>query len=208
MLRVCLSCGAVFDGGCAAMKCPKCVAAERSSTLRPRVCRTCGRTFDGGPRAWYCPECRAIRRREQGRAGQARVAAGTTRKLGSTGVCEICGKEYIVSSGLQRYCPGCAPDAVREIDRAQARAWARANTTPEGRRKARSAAAAPAQMRRMRQAVPPRSGEGQGHYLLQRVLRRPARRPLQRVGGRQPGISQQIPPGAAGREKKKRGQYQ
>ncbi len=142
MLRVCQSCGAVFDGGCAAMKCPKCVAAERSSTLRPRVCRACGRTFDGGPRAWYCPECRAIRRREQGRASQARVAAGTTRKLGSTGVCEICGREYIVASGLQRYCPGCASDAVREIDRAQARAWAQANTTPEGRRKARSAAAA------------------------------------------------------------------
>lgn len=142
MLRVCQRCGCVFDGGYAALKCPKCVAMERSSTIRPRVCRTCGRTFDGGPRAWYCPECRAERDKASSRAYKARIAAGTTRKIGSTDICEVCGKEYIVSGGLQKYCPDCAPDAVREIDRAQARAWSSANTTPESRRKARNAAAA------------------------------------------------------------------
>lgn len=35
----------------------------------------------------------------------------------------ICGGEYVIQSGLQKYCPKCAPDAVREIDRAQSKNW-------------------------------------------------------------------------------------
>ena len=35
----------------------------------------------------------------------------------------ICGGEYVICSGRQKYCPKCAPDAVREIDRAQANCW-------------------------------------------------------------------------------------
>ena len=35
----------------------------------------------------------------------------------------ICGGEYVIQSGRQKYCPRCAPDAVREIDRAQAIRW-------------------------------------------------------------------------------------
>ena len=45
------------------------------------------------------------------------------KKIGSIDHCEICGKEYVVESGLQRYCKDCAEEAVKEIDRAQGREW-------------------------------------------------------------------------------------
>lgn len=44
---------------------------------------------------------------------------GPVRKLGSTDMCEVCGNTYTVTCGLQKYCPGCAKDAVRAIDRVQ-----------------------------------------------------------------------------------------
>lgn len=81
-----------------------------------RVCKECGKTFSGGPRAWYCPECRENRRRERDRLRQKK---GPNRKLGSTDYCVACGKPYIVNSGLQKYCPKCAPEQIAEIDRKQ-----------------------------------------------------------------------------------------
>ena len=91
--------------------------------MRDRVCLTCGAIFSGGPRAWYCPDCRAERAKAANREYKARAKAGNARQIGSTDICQICGKEYTVTGGLQRYCPQCAPDAVREIDRAQSREW-------------------------------------------------------------------------------------
>ena len=92
-----------------------------TSTLRMRVCRQCGIEFMGGPRAWYCPTCRIERQREQGRTCKQRQRKGQTRRLGSIDKCEICGKDYIVNSARQRYCPECAPDRIREVDREQSR---------------------------------------------------------------------------------------
>lgn len=71
-----------------------------------RVCIRCGVTFKGGPRAWYCPTCRKDRERER-RAKQYRNPP--RRKIGSKDLCENCGAEYTVASGLQKYCPDCAP---------------------------------------------------------------------------------------------------
>ena len=87
--------------------------------LHPRTCRQCGTTFEGGPRAWYCPICSEVRRKEADRAGHARMRRGETRQIGSMDTCQICGKEYMVMSGKQKYCPTCAPEAVAEIDRTQ-----------------------------------------------------------------------------------------
>lgn len=143
MLRICRQCAAQYDGAPASTLCPVCVAESRKTTLRFRICRTCGRSFPGGPRAWYCPDCRAKRKLEQQRQARQRAAAGKTRKIGSEDICVICGKSYIVSSGNQRYCPGCAADAIREIDRAQARQWQADNTTPQERRELRQAHTAP-----------------------------------------------------------------
>lgn len=94
-----------------------------TSTLRMRVCRQCGIEFMGGPRAWYCPTCRIERQREQGRKCKQRQRKGQTRRLGSIDKCEVCGKDYIVNSANQRYCPDCAPERYKEVDREQSRGW-------------------------------------------------------------------------------------
>lgn len=143
MQRLCKYCGAEYSGDPGSAACPDCVAKLRSTTIRPRVCRACGVTFPGGPRAWYCPSCRAERQRAHDLAYKRRAKAGTARKIGSEDICEICGGAYVVTSGLQRYCPACAPDAIREIDRQQSIAWNRANITPEQRRAERQASSAP-----------------------------------------------------------------
>ena len=56
---------------------------------------------------------------------------GATRALGDTDLCTVCGKPYIVEGGLQRYCPNCAPEAIKRIDNAQSRKWNAANIIPE-----------------------------------------------------------------------------
>lgn len=104
--------------------CEDCLAAARSTTIRPRTCRACGTTFDGGPRAWYCPSCRAERQKESSRRARKE---GTKRPLGSIDHCVICGKEYVVNSARQRYCPDCAPEAYAAADREASKAWNAAN---------------------------------------------------------------------------------
>lgn len=91
------------------------------NVIRVRTCRQCGCEFRGGPRAWYCPGCREQRRLERDRKFQQNKRAGISseRPLGSIDHCEICGKEYIVKSARQRYCPDCAPGASKEADRKQ-----------------------------------------------------------------------------------------
>ena len=73
----------------------------------------CGKEFNGGPRAFYCPDCRVIRTKE----AQKRFRQGKTakRKLGSVDKCELCGKEYIVTAGRQKYCSEKMPTRSRLI---------------------------------------------------------------------------------------------
>lgn len=93
--------------------------------IRPRTCHQCTAVFDGGPRAWYCPECRVKRYK-------ARKAAyrqnGPARPIGSTDICNVCGKTYIVNSGMQQYCKDCAAEALRDIDRKQGLEWYKNNS--------------------------------------------------------------------------------
>lgn len=139
MLRICRQCRTEYDGDPGSTLCPSCVKEGRRTTIRDRICRTCGTTFPGGPRAWYCPDCRAERQRAQRRNYHWRSAAGKTRRIGSEDICTICGKPYTVASGLQRYCPSCAPAIYAEIDRQQGRAWYTANADPDTRRETRKA---------------------------------------------------------------------
>lgn len=92
--------------------------------VKPRTCRECGAVFEGGPRAWYCPECRANRKKDAEKRYRAK-GRKADRPLGSTDKCTVCGKEYVVNSARQKYCPECAYDAVREVDRPASRAWNR-----------------------------------------------------------------------------------
>lgn len=84
-----------------------------------RECIQCGAAFKGGPRAWYCPECRAERQKIQARESKKRQAEGKQRKIGSTDICQNCGKPYIVESPLQKWCPDCKEEMTRETDRRQ-----------------------------------------------------------------------------------------
>jgi Zn finger protein HypA/HybF involved in hydrogenase expression len=95
--------------------------------LNNRVCRECGRIFPGGPRAWYCPSCRKERRDASVRRCKKRSRQGITRKLGSLSPCAVCGKDYVVRSAMQKYCPDCAPEAIRLVDAAQGLAYYHAN---------------------------------------------------------------------------------
>ena len=139
MLRICRKCGTEYEGDPGSSLCPSCVAADKKSTIRTRVCKQCGRKFPGGPRAWYCPECRAERKKEAGRRHRQK---GTSRPIGSVDVCEICGKPYTVNSARQRYCPACAAEAVRAVDREQGRKWNRENVDVDARREQRHDATA------------------------------------------------------------------
>ena len=121
-LRVCRDCGQPFDDPREGVYlCRSCAESKKHrSTLMERTCKTCGKTFSGGPRAYYCPYCREERKRARERQYKAN---GASRKLGSIDQCARCWKDYVVVSGLQRYCPDCAKDALLENERPKSRAY-------------------------------------------------------------------------------------
>lgn len=131
MLRICRKCGKEYTSYPESSLCPTCVAEAKKTTLRTRVCRTCGTSFQGGPRAWYCPSCRKEREQERNRRHKRN---GPARLLGSIDQCVVCGGDYVVSSGLQKYCPACAPAEYKALDNAQSRAWNAAHLNPDDRR--------------------------------------------------------------------------
>lgn len=121
--KSCKRCGRTFTPASKyTYLCPDCHGdAKASGVVRERICRTCGTPFPGGPRAWYCPDCRAERKRSQQRR-QARL--GAARPIGSTDRCIRCGGEYTVVSGMQKYCPDCAPVAVNDTVKERKRKYA------------------------------------------------------------------------------------
>lgn len=115
--RKCVMCGKLFERtvGSSAVYCPECRKKAMAATVvRPRKCIMCGDTFQGGPRASYCPICRKIRAKETKKEYEQRQKMGGVRSLGSTDICQKCGKPYIVNGSKQMYCPTCAPIAIAE----------------------------------------------------------------------------------------------
>lgn len=111
-VRKCKNCDKVFEvqTGKGVYLCEDCARISRSnSVLRERICKICGAPFMGYPRSFFCPECSAERKKQQKKIYNQRKPA---RPLGSTDICEACGKPYIVNSGRQRYCPECAKEQV------------------------------------------------------------------------------------------------
>ncbi len=121
--KVCKHCGKTFitpTGHSERYLCEDCYKqAKLASVYRERICRICGQAFMGYPRSMYCPACSELRKREQAKKRGKKAA----RPLGSIDHCENCGKEYVVKSARQRYCPTCAETVVYENVKRQKRAY-------------------------------------------------------------------------------------
>lgn len=101
-MRACQVCGKPYYGSSDCFYCPACARAKKIDTVvKIRLCQDCGIEFYGGPRARRCPDCAYKAQQETGKRHQK---IGTKRPLGSIDRCTICGKEYTVVSGRQKYC--------------------------------------------------------------------------------------------------------
>lgn len=120
--KACQVCGRPFCGGPDLFYCPDCAKVKKSDTvIRIRRCQDCGAEFSGGPRAKRCPDC-AYAAKSKHRNGPA------MRPVGSMDKCLICGKEYSVSSGRQKYCsPACQRKGVLEWQRERKKGYAKAS---------------------------------------------------------------------------------
>lgn len=97
-LRACQMCGKPFWGTTDSHYCPECAKIKKLDTVvKIRNCQDCGTKFYGGPRAKRCPSCTSLAKNHYKKSP-------TMRPLGSIDKCVICGKEYTVTSGRQKYC--------------------------------------------------------------------------------------------------------
>lgn len=97
-------------------------------------CPDCGREVYVHIKSKRCSDCQRAADNRHNEEHRQRVKAGHGRQLGSMDMCERCGKQYVVNSGRQRYCPACAPIAWAENDRRLSREWNREYySTPESR---------------------------------------------------------------------------
>lgn len=99
--RACRECGRPFYGSKDNYYCPECAKTKKLDTVvKIRICWDCRTEFYGGPRAKRCPGCAYKAQQETSRRHKK---AGTKRPLGSIDKCVVCGSEYIVVSGRQKY---------------------------------------------------------------------------------------------------------
>lgn len=110
--RLCKKCGKAFDVPTGSKKylCESCaIQSRKDSVLRERTCKICGTSFMGYPRSFFCPSCQLEQAKQRQKEYRKRK---TSRPLGSFDICENCGKQYVVKSGLQKYCPECSKTIV------------------------------------------------------------------------------------------------
>lgn len=121
-LRACKNCEKIYTGSEDSTMCPECASKSKiSNVVRNRICIDCGSVFMGGPRARRCPTCR-----EAERIRYSRNRKKTIRPIGSIDICPICGHEYAVTSGRQKYCSdACQKTAVMDWQRNQKREYAK-----------------------------------------------------------------------------------
>lgn len=127
--RKCKKCGEVYwTKSNDSYLCPKCAEENRKSGVyQNRICATCGVTFLGYPRSKYCPDCAKAAKLEASKRCRERKKDGKVRELGSTDICQHCGKPYIVTSGLQCYCPDCSKYVVADNIRQHKREYMEQN---------------------------------------------------------------------------------
>ena len=104
-VRVCQVCGKEFHGHPDNHYCQDCAKSKKLDTvLRIRICQDCDAKFLGGPRASRCQNCAEKAAKENAKRFRQKGAA---RPLGSIDKCTICGEDYIVTAGRQKYCSKC-----------------------------------------------------------------------------------------------------
>ncbi len=110
------------------------------SLIKDCICKQCNIIFKGGPRAYYCPSCREDRKKETNRSHRENKKAGNSRTLGATDICQQCGGQYMITAGLQRFCPDCKKSHNLEHDRVTGLAYYHTNKNdinPERNKKRR-----------------------------------------------------------------------
>ena len=124
--RSCQICGKPFYGEKDCFYRPACAREKKVDTVvRIRICQDCGTEFYGGPRARRCPDCAYRQQLEISR--QHRIT-GSARPIGSIDKCAICGKEYTVNSGRQKYCSAaCQREGVLAWQREHKKGYAKAS---------------------------------------------------------------------------------
>ena len=124
--RACQVCGKPFYGSTDHHYCPECARVKKlDAVVKIRTCQDCGIEFYGGPRARHCPDCAYKAQKETSRRHKK---TGTKRPLGSIDKCAVCGKEYIVVSGRQKYCSDvCQRKGVLEWQREHKRGYSKAS---------------------------------------------------------------------------------
>lgn len=115
-IRVCKTCGKLFRGSGDRFYCPECAKLRKiDAVVKIRICQDCGVEFSGGPTARRCPDCAYKARLEDGRRHKKQ---GTARPIGSIDTCKVCGSQYTVMSGRQKYCSnGCMRKALLDKQR-------------------------------------------------------------------------------------------
>lgn len=123
-VRACQVCGKPFYGSKDCYYCPNCARQKKMDTVvKIRICQDCGVEFYGGPRARRCPDCAYKAQKETDKRHRK---LGTMRPIGSVDKCEVCGTEYAVTSGRQKYCsPECQCAAVLEWQRARKKGYSK-----------------------------------------------------------------------------------
>lgn len=135
--KACQVCGKPFYGGVDCFYCPDCAKIKKLDTVvKARTCQDCGIEFFGGPRAKRCPDCAYKAQRERDRQHKK---AGTKRPLGSIDKCQLCGDEYTVASGWQKYCPKCQREAVLAWQREHKKGYSKVSGQDQKKKQRREA---------------------------------------------------------------------
>ncbi|KMO86865.1 hypothetical protein AB840_05980 [Megasphaera cerevisiae DSM 20462] len=94
------------------------------TSLHTRTCKRCGIEFQGGPRVLHCPQCRHDNKKIYDKRAKLNRKLGKNIIVGVTiRKCDVCGKPFVMMSHRQRYCPECAPEEYKKVDREQSRGW-------------------------------------------------------------------------------------
>lgn len=125
MLVKCKRCGIWYEARTRSDPCPICSKPQKApdgwegQKVR-KICSRCKALFYGAPASLYCPECKEIREKEVSEKSLRNQKKKTSRKVGSIGICEICGCEYSVKGVQQKYCSRCGKRRTKEFEAGRA----------------------------------------------------------------------------------------